>query len=163
MKEFISCCHPELVSGSSQKGFTLIELLVVVLIIGILASVALPQYQKAVEQSRAVEAKNILRTAQQAQILCYLADCQSPMADLLELNGGEWGCLYGTVNTCYITKNFEYDFSDNTQVIAMRFRNGIREYDLSLMTPYDGEGWDRELDCEGETDWGKKICRSLNL
>ncbi len=38
-----------------KKGFSLIELLAVVMIIGILASVSLPQYRKAIEHARAAE------------------------------------------------------------------------------------------------------------
>lgn len=58
----------------NKKAFTLIELLVVVLIIGILAAVALPQYTKVVERSRAAQALTLLKAVAQAQTAYYLAN-----------------------------------------------------------------------------------------
>ncbi|MBO7238233.1 MAG: prepilin-type N-terminal cleavage/methylation domain-containing protein [Elusimicrobiaceae bacterium] len=57
-----------------NHAFTLIELLVVVLIIGILAAVALPQYQVAVMKSRYTNLKAITRSIAEAEELFYLAN-----------------------------------------------------------------------------------------
>ncbi len=51
----------------SGAGFTLIELLVVVLIIGILAAIAVPQYFKVVEKGKFVESMQWLNSLKGAQ------------------------------------------------------------------------------------------------
>ena len=66
--------------GEKNAGFTLIELLVVVLIIGILAAVALPQYERVVMKARAVKLFPLFYAVKRGQ-------------DLYIANGGSKICL----------------------------------------------------------------------
>ena len=58
----------------NKKGFTLLELLVVVLIIGILAAIALPQYKKAVLKSKFATIKDEVRVIYEAEQRYYLVN-----------------------------------------------------------------------------------------
>ncbi len=62
----------------NKKGFTLIEILVVVLIIGILAAIAVPQYQKSVWKSRATGMLFNLKSLHEAVKVYQLANSANP-------------------------------------------------------------------------------------
>lgn len=71
---------------TNQKGFTLIELMIVVAIIGILASVALPQYT------------NYTTRAKLSEVVGGASTCKASVTERIQtgnvasIDGGEWGC-----------------------------------------------------------------------
>ena len=68
---------------SSRKGFTIIELLIVVVILGLLASIAIPKLAATKDKTKMASVKNDLRNTMTAQE-AYFAD-YSTFGDLSQL------------------------------------------------------------------------------
>ncbi|MGE5279650.1 MAG: type IV pilin protein [Deltaproteobacteria bacterium] len=66
-------------------GFTLIEMLITVVVLGILATIALPRYVRIVERSRSAEARNALGVIRDAE-LAYFMENNVFTASVADLN-----------------------------------------------------------------------------
>jgi len=71
----------------SKKGFTLIELLIVIIIIGVLATLAIPQYTKLVEKARAAEALTMVGALRSSEA-SYKLESGAYTTDLTKLYVG---------------------------------------------------------------------------
>ena len=144
-----------------QKAFTLIELLVVVLIIGILAAVAVPQYQVAVEKSRAAEAVVLVKNIAEAETAYYLAN--GTYAADITLLGMDYP---GTAATYYVPGFQTTNWICRPTVPATA--GGVWSEALAVCTRGSvssyyaiGKLKDGRMFCYGYTTPGQRICKTF--
>ena len=155
-----------------NKGFTLIEMLVVVLIIGILAGIALPQYQMAVTKAKVASILPLMRRWKDAlaeyklQHGSYMTeDDEHPDADTLGVNWpNDWQCD-GRMIEC--ENDYWYCFAneEGTGYVYCYHRIIDNNYFQIIMYQPDEPNYEDVrgmMTCEvqGDTD-GEKICKAL--
>ena len=159
----------------NRKGFTLIELLVVVMMVGILTSVALPQYRKAMKRARTAEVLQMLPALYEARERWVLENGYHWDGDMIkDANGTQVRPTIAMLDIevkaagaapdtqTFWTENFSYGLSvcstcpgNNGRAVHATLR-GANTSDEKLTQIYYRGG---KVCCRGSN----KVCRELNI
>ena len=122
-------------TGLIQQGFTLVELLIVVVIVGILSTVALPQFFSQTKKAAATEgtqqASSIAKQAaayylEQGTLGTVDADCSDYAGTILDTNTNFTYSCSGT-KTAFVVTATGKDTNDNTKGVVVKFTGNLTD------------------------------------
>ena len=155
--------HSGMTPGFNNNGFTLIELLVVVLIIGILASVALPQYKLAVAKARVSTLLGMMNAVKQAQETYYLAN-GSYANDINELSVSLPGKPYPPLpnRVVYSPNAWTLDINNSTAGVKGQ-DDRVSGVQIYFFHDHISHEWKGKHLCYARmsNDFANKICQNL--
>ena len=146
-------------------GFTLIELLVVVLIIGILAAIALPQYEVAVRKARLAKYMSLVASMKEAQEIYFLANGQySDDLSMLDLSFPiSDDCTHkrtsGSYDAYYCDEGVTFGIFDSVSNVQAG-----DDYNRYLQVLHNNDAWNfkkGEIYCFADGDAAIKVCKSM--
>ena len=148
---------------NDNNGFTLIELLVVVLIIGILASVALPQYNLAVAKTRVMRLMSLMSSIQRAEQEHHMAT--GTMTDdfdalSIEMPAGAVSCTNRPFSSCRQYSDF-FCTLDNVSESNGSISCYPSTLNLRLQTTFNNDYW-ACWDDGNATSFAARVCKAVS-
>ncbi len=143
----------------NHSGFTLIEMLAVVLIIGMLVSVALPQYKRSVVRAEAMEALSNVKTLQDSALRAKAANPNRTAPTTLNQLDIDF---FDASSKDSSTFSFgRYNYSMGTDAITVQKTAGSNTYSFKAYYPnLNGIGGQITCSADAKTTW---LCESMCL